>query len=308
MSDKLHLLIPGAAPPAGAPAVDRGSLPNLLALLAALAPAGRIALDDESLSTPFEVALARANGLPDEPGRIPWAAFETGTPGTPCAWIKPCHWRVGADHIVLTPPRALVLDAETSQALLDAMAPYFREDGIELRSHGTVADAWLGTGEPLRGLATLSVDRAVHRRLTPSAFEAAGPVLRRLQNEMQMLLYTHPANEARLQRGLLPVNSFWVTGAGVLERALAPSAQVQVERRLCDAESGEPSVLAQAWREVDADSCAMLLARLRAGRQVQLTLCGERAAQAWGPERAGAWARLKAAVGLRPGFDHLGQL
>jgi hypothetical protein len=308
MSDKLHLLIPGAAPQAGAPAVDWGRLPNLRALLAALAPADRIALDEDSLSTPFEVALARANGLPDEPGRIPWAAFETGTTGTPCAWIKPCHWRVGADHILLTPPQALALDKETSEELLRAMAPYFQEDGIELRSHGLLAGAWLGTGEPLRGLSTLSMDRAVHQRLTPSVFDAAGPVLRRLQNEMQMLLYTHPANDARQERGLLPVNSFWVAGAGVLERAVAPRAQVRVEPRLCDAQPGGPAAHAQAWREVDAGSCAMLLARLRAGAQVQLTLCGERAAQAWGPALAGAWARLKGSLGLRSAPDVVGQL
>jgi hypothetical protein len=38
--------------------------------------------------------------------------------------------------------------------------------------------------------------------------------LRRLQNEMQMLLYTHPVNERRIARGLPAVNSFWISGTG----------------------------------------------------------------------------------------------
>jgi hypothetical protein len=125
---------------------------------------------------------------------------------------------------------------------------------------------------------------------------------------MQMLLYTHPANEARQQGGLLPVNSFWVAGAGVLERAVAPCAQVQVDQRLVCAQWDGRADHAQVWREVDADSCARLLARLRAGAQVQLTLCGERAAQAWGPDRAGVWTRLKGSLGLPFASEHLEKL
>jgi hypothetical protein len=59
---------------------------------------------------------------------------------------------------------------------------------------------------------------------------------------------------------------------------------------------------------VDSDSCASLLAQLRAGAQVRLTLCGERAAQTWGPAPAGAWARLKGSLGLRPAFEKLATL
>jgi hypothetical protein len=40
--------------------------------------------------------------------------------------------------------------------------------------------------------------------------------LRRLQNEMQMLLYTHPINDARAAKGLPTINSFWISGTGDL--------------------------------------------------------------------------------------------
>ncbi len=124
-------------------------------------------------------------------------------------------------------------------------------------------------------------------------------VVRRLQNEMQMLLYTHPQNAAREQRGLRPVNSFWLTGAGVLDAPLAPSPAVRIETRLhAPARDRDPAGHAAAWQAVDADLCARLLAEVRAGRPMQLSLCGERAAQTFSPAPTGLWPRLARA--LRP--------
>jgi hypothetical protein len=74
---------------------------------------------------------------------------------------------------------------------------------------------------------------------------------------MQMLLYTLPANDEREAKRLPPINSFWVTGAGVLDTAMPPTPGV----------------------EVDADACRRLLEQVRAGTPGSLTLCGERAAQ-----------------------------
>lgn len=296
MSDKRHLLIPGALGP-GEP-----SHPHLDALLAAMEAGERIACDEESPASAQELAVARAIGLPGEPGRLPWAAHESGTYATPCAWIQPCHWRVGADHVQLLPLEDLALDDATSRALLDAMAPYFAEDGITLAYR--LPGAWLATGELLRDLATVSPAQATGMRLTPAAFGAGHATLRRLQNEMQMLLYTHPANEARQAQGLPPVNSFWVSGAGVLEAPLAPRPGVIVESRLGTAAARRDArAHAQAWQEVDADACANLLARLKAGDDVQLTLCGPRAAQSFQPARAGFSRRFKQLFGLQPRLD-----
>lgn len=304
MSDKPHLLIPGAAPPAEAePAPARGpdpvpepALPNLRALLTAMVAESRIECDDDSPAMPFELALAHLHGLPGVPGYIPWAAFETATMGAPCAWVRPCHWRVGSDHLLLTPPEDLALDESASRTLLAAMDPYFREDGIALAWRGGSPGAWLACGEPLRGLRTISTDRAAGRRLTPAVFDgtgAAAATLRRLQNEMQMLLYTHPVNELRHRQGLVPVNSFWVTGAGVLDSAPAPQPGVAVEHRLrAAALQRDGAAHAQAWREVDATACAGLLTRLRGGEPVRLTLCGERAAQTFAVAPTGFQQRI----------------
>ena len=60
---------------------------------------------------------------------------------------------------------------------------------------------------------------------------------------------------------------------------------------------------AQAWRDADADSCAALLAVLRAGGDARLTLCGEHAAQTFLPARAGFLDKLKSGLGLRPAWN-----
>lgn len=314
-----HLIIPDAAfgPGAGASPSGRPPMPsNLRALLAAMTPSARIECADDSPSTPCELALAAANNLPGEPGYIPWAAFETGTVGLPCAFIKLCHLQVGTDHIMLSPPETLDVDLETSRALMAAMAPYFLEDGIALSAHGAVPGTWLATGEPFRGLRTVSTDQLAGRHLNRSMLESAGKsadssaaLLRRLQNEMQMLLYTHPVTEARQQQRLLPVNSFWVTGAGVLEQNTPRSPTVRVEPRLHTAAlRRDPTAHTQAWQAVDADTCADLLARLRAGEDVRLTLCGNRVAQTFERGKTGLFSRFKNFLGLQPNQDVREQL
>ncbi len=308
MSDKRHLIVPCAV----APSTPSFPGPNLRALLAAMSPLERIACGEDSPAQPYEIALARASGLPGEPGYIPWAAFETGTTGLPCAWIKLCHWQVGVENVVLLPPQDLGVDIATSEALLAAMKPYFEEDGLSLRGFDNMPGTWLATGEMLRGLRTVSIDRLAGRQLSREALNfpgAAASKLRLLQNEMQMLLYTHAANDARQEQRLAPINSFWVTGAGVLDAAVPVNKDVQVESRLCEpARRGDTDALAKAWQEIDNTSFAALLATLRSGGDARLTLCGDYAAQSFVPAPQGLWTKMKIATGLQKAWNGWDQL
>jgi hypothetical protein len=304
MSDKVHWVIPGAAialeaPPQTPASSTALALPNLRRLLGAMTPGARLALPEGSPALPFKMLLARLNGLPGEPGHVPWAAFEHRIAGTPCAVLRLCHWQVGTDNVMLSPPDELALSADDAQSLLVAMSPYFEEDGIALAQVPGVPGTWLATGEPFRDLATISLDRAIGKRLTRSFFEAKGvsaALIRKLQNEMQMLLYTSPVNDERELRGLLPVNSFWVTGAGVLDQIIKPVTGVQIETRLQEsAQRHDIAAHAQAWQAVDADLCVRLLAQVHAGKRFTLSLCGERAAQSFEPAAESAWQRIKRA-------------
>lgn len=281
--EPFHLLIADATPllPEGSPLPALPPLPHLDTVLKRMRLADTLECDDAAPDTPLERALARAHGLPGAPGQVPWAAFETGTVAAPCAWLRPCHWQLGMDHVTLLPPEQLVLTEAESRALLASVQPLLQEDGLTLDY--ARPDAWLAQGELLRGLTTWSMARAAQQPLTREALALAptpaqSAHLRRLQNELQMLLYTHPVNDAREQRRQPTVNALWIEGAGQLDHAVAPKPGVRVDARLAPAATSDLAAWQAAWQAIDADSVAQLGQRLAAGDDVRLTLCGPRRA------------------------------
>ncbi|WP_295961188.1 phosphoglycerate mutase [Rhodoferax sp.] len=285
-----HLLIPLAAgtSPGCRKALATLRLPNLERLLNRLTPTTRDNGEDTSLSPPHERALARHYGLPVADGQIPWAAHEaaqTAAQDGAWAWVTPCHWQVMTDHIVMAPPDTLGLEEAESRAVLAAVQPYFEEDGITL-AYATPT-RWLAQGEIFRGLATASLDRVVSDVGARNVDEwmpptAQGGPLRRLQSEMQMLLYTHPVSDARAERGLFAINSFWVSGSGALASPAAQQPAPTMPLTLLRAAQFEDwAAWTAAWQHIDATACAELLAALDQGKAVQLTLCGESSAQSF---------------------------
>ncbi len=303
-----HLLLPFAACLSGGwrsavQALGRG-LPQLQALLQGMQALDTDAGDARSFSPPHERALARAlgwTGLPD--GLLPWAAWQRCTSAATAqdaedaqqawAFVTPCHWAMGREHATLSDPQALKLSPTESQALLAAMQPYFLEDGISL--HYVEPMRWLAAGEPFRGQPSASLDRVLGRdvdRWLPSA--ASAKTLRRLQNEMQMLLYTHPVNEQRTAQALLPVNSIWFSGTGDWP-ATCPQlpAGLEIPRTLAQAALADDWTAYQAaWQALDAGPVTDLLKRQQAGQTVRLTLCGERQALSLQTAQRGWLARL----------------
>lgn len=298
MSDSAHLLIPFASSPApGCQEALRGlALPRLQQLLARLAPGEADAGTQESLSLPHERVLARACGLAPADGRIPWAAWQVKQSGADpegAAWarITPCHWRVGSDHVAMDDPAGLQLHEDESRALLAAVRPFFEEDGIALEY--AAPTLWLARGNIFRDFPAASLDRVIGRKVDDwlPRVAGAGPV-RRLQQEVQMLLYTSEINDERQQRGLPPVNSFWVSGTGALtaEATALPPTLTVAEALRGPALADDWAAWAAAWRETDARECADLLHARSAGTPVTLTLAGERSARSWS-SAGGGWLR-----------------
>ncbi|MEO8121331.1 MAG: phosphoglycerate mutase [Rhodoferax sp.] len=301
----MHLLIPFAfcSSEGCASALPALKLPHLEKLLARLTPEPLDTGDEFSLSPPHERALARTLGLPVMDGLIPWAALRAGSADSAWGFITPCHWQVGSHHIAMSGQELPDFSAVESQALLTAMQPYFEEDGITLQYEQP--SRWLASGEVFRELATASLDRVVGRNLEnwmPRSASAAN--LRRLQNEMQMLLYTHPVNDARTARGVLPVNSFWLSGTGTLapalqQAAVEPHPIVVTPLRLA-ALNEDWAAWTQAWARLDTTECAALLATLEQGEPGQLTLCGERHAQTFYPRTQTFVKRFMNIFGTQP--------
>ena len=318
MSEEHHLIIAHAGRPV--PGACEGlRLPQLERLLGRLAggaqdegtadPAPEALEEAPSplpLSMPHEIALARAVGLPARDGHLPLAAWEQAMGGAgdgqalrqplgeAWAWLTPCHWEVGRDHIRMDDPQALALSDEESRQALEAMHPYFRQDGVEVT--WVSALRWLARGEMLRDLPCASLDRVIGQAVDnwmPRSPQAR--TLRRLQQEMQMLLYTHSLNDARERERRPTINSFWVSGAGALPQAwtAGPAGAPHCDSRLREAAlRGDGPAWRQAWQSLDADLMARLNHDLDAGRPVRLTLCGQSQARSWHSAPLGVWQKL----------------
>ncbi|RIX73596.1 hypothetical protein [Acidovorax cavernicola] len=302
-----HLLIPfaGRGSPACRAALTTLRLPNLETLLLRLTLADTDTQDDSTRSPPHERALAQALGISAPDGCIPWAALEArktslAAPGDHEAWglVTLCNWQVGIDDVALGDPSAIEIDADESMALFAAAEPFFEEDGIALYPSDTPG-RWLACAPIFDGLATASIDRAVGYPISQwSPLGDASRPLRRLQNEMQMLLYTQRVNDERTARGVPPINSFWLSGTGVLKDDALPSPPAArtpvVDLALRDAALRDDGLAwAAAWQALDAGAVAALLADLARGADVALTLCGDRGAQLYTVQSRGLarWAK-----------------
>ena len=294
----MHLLIPFAAPlsDAGRQALASLSLPRLQALLARLAEAERDEGDEWCLSPPHERALARALGLQGGAGLLPWAARQALADGVDVgelAWglLTPVHWHLGTDQVSLLDPAQLMLDEPTSRALFEAVQPLFIGDGFLLR-WGT-PQRWYAAHESLAALPTASLDRVIGRNV--DAWLGSDPAarrMRRLQSEVQMVLHTHPLNAEREARGLLPVNSFWLSGCGVMQRSDAEPPQVD-DRLRGPALGDDWAAWVKAWQTLDEGPLAEWLERAQQGQPVRLTLCGERSVVAFETAPRGWTRRLR---------------
>lgn len=298
----MHLIVPFAAVLAdgGRDAARRLALPRLAALLGRLAPTGpdaRDSGDEWSFSPPHERALARALGFAGGDGCLPWAAWRAQADGIETgdlAWgeLTPVHWHLGTDQVSLMDPAALVLEEAASHAYLDAVRELFTSEGFAVEWGAPLR--WYVAHESLAGLRTASLDRVIGRNVDRWLTDhSAVRLVRRLQNEVQMLMYTHPLNEARESQGRLTVNSFWLSGCGVAQKPTAPAPRVDLRLRE-SALADDWAAWAKAWETLDEGPIDELAQRAARGEAVCLTLCGERSALTLQPVH-GLLARTKLA-------------
>jgi hypothetical protein len=265
-------------------------LPHLDKLLQHMTVTSTDTGDEYTLSPPHERAAAGQLGLWTQDGCTPWAAHElTGSkaygyqPGHAWAVITPCFWHVGVDQIQMLHPESLQLSEADSRAVLEAVRPYFAEDGIAL--HYDSPMRWFAQSPLFEGLATASLDRVVGRNVNAWMSEGARAApLRRLQNEMQMLLYTHPVNDLRQAAGQLAVNSFWVSGAGSLRTDFTPTAAnhfTVLDNLRAPALHESWDCWSGAWQQLDATVFKDLNTSALRRQPFSITFCGERSAQRW---------------------------
>ena len=200
-------------------------------------------------------------------------------------------------QVTLGDPAYLQIDEATDATLFQAMQSFFAEDGIAL--HPYKPGQWLAQSPLLAGLPTASVDRVIGRNIDPwlvgshvsaDALSPAAQLLRRLQNEMQMLLYTHLVNEERS----LTINSFWVHGTGALPASQTTRPEPAVIHTLRESALQQDLIgWLQAWQHVDAHVIAPMLARVAAGEPQRLVLCGEHEFHVYDSAAPTLWQRVR---------------
>jgi hypothetical protein len=185
---------------------------------------------------PHEAWLARELGL-EQFGQPAFAAATMrgfGLDPAEGTWfvINPAHIEIARSHLMMPDLRHLSLPEAESRALFDAARPYFEESGHAL-AYGD-AKTWFMRADQWGGLDTATPDAAVGMNLTD--FMPAGAhalAYRKLQNEIQMLWYTHHVNAERESRRQPPINAFWLWSGAAARNAntvIPAQAETHAER------------------------------------------------------------------------------
>lgn len=263
----MHLMIPHATALDAATrhAFSSLALPHLAALLNRLSPADTWGSDEYAPVPPHHLALAALHHQA-EPSAAAWAVDA----GPELAWalMTPVHLAVGSDGVDVLPPAALNLSESEAARFAAVLRELWPEaEGWQWRLLD--AHRWaIAHATALDGLSAASIERAAGRPIEP--WLPGSRVLRRWQNEAQMLLHGHALNEEREARREHAVNSVWI---GDIGRASGQPADVTVDARLTEPLlNGDLAGWVEAWQRLDAGP----LAALADHPQASLTLAGDR--------------------------------
>jgi hypothetical protein len=136
-------------------------------------------------------------------------------------WLRadPVHLRAERDAVLLVDARHFTLDAESANALLDALNTHFDSDG--LRFFAPEPTRWYVAVDRVPEIATSPLRVVAGRNIDTLLPKGADALTwHRWFNEIQMLFHSHVVNERREAAGLPTVNSVWFWGGGTLPDAL----------------------------------------------------------------------------------------
>jgi len=160
-----------------------------------------------------QCGVAEVSRMIDMPGA------ESGT------WLRadPVHVRIDRDRALLFDAGAFDLTQAEADALALALNQHFVEDG--LRFHAPHPKRWYVKLNGELDITTTAIDMVAGDDIHPHLPRGSGGLRwHGWLNEIQMLLYTHPVNDAREALGELPINSIWPWGEGPLPSGLVRPA------------------------------------------------------------------------------------
>ncbi len=164
-------------------------------------------------------------------------------------WLRadPVHLRIERDRVILTEiPEP---GPEAARLLCEALGAHF---GEAFAPRPVRPDAWVVRIAEERGISTTPLSLAAGQHIDPllPAGENAGE-WRKLLNEVQMLLFSHPVNQAREARGELAINSVWLWGGGRLPQVGQCARSLVCDqpdwRALAQHAGAKPDMLPKKW-------------------------------------------------------------
>lgn len=222
---------------------------------------GRPRLLEKFLSRARAVPVKREFDVLEEcfqlpPEEFPVAALErlgeTDTRDQACWWrADPVHLMADRDQLVMLPQAMLAATFEEMRQIAETFNKDYAAEGCKLEFP-----------EPERGYLQVPADWRCHgcnpasvagkavTEFMPSGTDADR--VRKLMTEIQMLLHTHPVNQAREAAGQPTINSVWLWGGGPLpDRAARAPARIvsslplvrglaKLAGQACEAWSAEP--------------------------------------------------------------------
>lgn len=137
-----------------------------------------------------------------------------GEPGN-AYWLRadPVHLRATRDKLMLVDSGAFQLTQIEAETYAQTFNVHFSAEGFTL--YPLRPDRWYLKLDQPPALTTQPVSAATGKHLDPYLPQGAdGLKWHRLYNEIQMLFFSLPLNDAREARGELTVNSIWLWGGG----------------------------------------------------------------------------------------------
>ncbi|OZI48693.1 hypothetical protein [Bordetella genomosp. 4] len=215
------IVIPGALPSLPVAAELARLLPQRAPVLHGWLQAAAAQVDGFNVRaqgcTPYEAwqleqaGYRPAAGTPVGAGLGPFLAGDAISDDHPVWLADLAHLSLGTDQAVLLDPGLMDIRADEAQTLLATALP-----SIEAAGFGVTVltpQRWrltLPAGlEPRTGSPAAVAGQPLRDWWSQ---DAAMRPWRRLLNEIQMAWHEHPANEARAERGLPPINALWLYG------------------------------------------------------------------------------------------------
>lgn len=179
---------------------------------------------DICLARIFGISAASAKDVAGGGGEVPLAAISllaegvSGDMQQQRPWVmfaEPVHLSLQRDSFSLDWPLSQRISHEEAQGLINDLNRHFHEDGLQFVIGGS--GRWYLLLHAPPEIHTCLPEVAAGRLIDDYKLQGAGaPRWQRILNEIQMLLFVHPVNQQREERGEPPINSLWLHSVGRL--------------------------------------------------------------------------------------------